>query len=179
MSLSPFSCRILLPSSKDDRRAGAWDHAGHRNGGQVPCPKGFNVHRLSPAPSFSAPALPVHACLLSCLGCIWLFATPWTVACQAPLSMGILQARRLEWVAMPSSRPSPRPRDGIHVSCVSCIAGNWLLSHWGSPACADLTICSLHSTFPNSPPLPLWRHSCDHTLEPHPCRFTHSKFCSI
>ena len=25
--------------------------------------------------------------------------TPWTVACQAPLSMGILQARILEWVA--------------------------------------------------------------------------------
>ena len=27
--------------------------------------------------------------------------TPWTVARQAPLSMGILQARKLEWVAMP------------------------------------------------------------------------------
>ena len=31
------------------------------------------------------------------------FATPWTVAGQAPLSMGILQERTLEWVAMPSS----------------------------------------------------------------------------
>ena len=29
--------------------------------------------------------------------------TPWTVICQAALSMGILQARVLEWVAMPSS----------------------------------------------------------------------------
>ena len=28
-----------------------------------------------------------------------LFVTPWTVARQAPLSMGILQARILEWVA--------------------------------------------------------------------------------
>ena len=28
----------------------------------------------------------------------------WTVAHQASLSMGILQARILEWVAMPSSR---------------------------------------------------------------------------
>ena len=37
-------------------------------------------------------------------------ATPWTVACQAPLSMGLLQARVLEWVAMPSSRSS-QPRD--------------------------------------------------------------------
>ena len=30
--------------------------------------------------------------------------TPWTVARQAPLSMGILQAKILEWVAMPFSR---------------------------------------------------------------------------
>ena len=32
-----------------------------------------------------------------------LFATSWTVARQALLSVGILQARILEWVAMPSS----------------------------------------------------------------------------
>ena len=35
----------------------------------------------------------------------------WTVACQAPLSMGIFQARILEWVVMPSTRGSPQPRD--------------------------------------------------------------------
>ena len=39
-----------------------------------------------------------------------LFVTPWTAACQAPLSMGILLARILEWVAMPSSRGSSQPR---------------------------------------------------------------------
>ena len=33
---------------------------------------------------------------------------------------GILQARILEWVVMPSFRESSRPRDWIHVSCVSC-----------------------------------------------------------
>ena len=32
-----------------------------------------------------------------------LFATPWTAALQAPLTMGILQARIMEWVSMPSS----------------------------------------------------------------------------
>jgi len=37
----------------------------------------------------------------------WLtLVTPWTVACQAPLSTVILQARILEWAAMPSSRGS-------------------------------------------------------------------------
>ena len=38
-------------------------------------------------------------------------ATPWTETCQAPLSMGILQARILEWVAVSSSRGSSKPRD--------------------------------------------------------------------
>ena len=41
---------------------------------------------------------------------------PWTVSCQAPLSMGILQARMLEWVAMPSFRGSSQPRDQTQVS---------------------------------------------------------------
>ena len=35
------------------------------------------------------------------LSCVRVFATLWTVACQAPLSMGIPKSRILEWVAMP------------------------------------------------------------------------------
>ena len=50
-------------------------------------------------------------CVLSHFIHIWLFATLWTVAYQAALSMGILQARILEWVAVPSSGGSSRPRD--------------------------------------------------------------------
>ena len=38
------------------------------------------------------------------------FSNPWTVACQAPLSMGILEARILEWVAIPSYRWSSQLR---------------------------------------------------------------------
>ena len=37
----------------------------------------------------------------------------WTVARQAPLSMGILQARILEWVAMPFPSPEHLPNPGI------------------------------------------------------------------
>ena len=37
------------------------------------------------------------------------------LACQAPLSMGILQARILEWVTMPSCRGSSRPRTWTQV----------------------------------------------------------------
>ena len=50
----------------------------------------------------------VHARSLSR---VQLFATPWTVAHQAPLSTGILQAGILERVAMTSSRGSSQPRD--------------------------------------------------------------------
>ena len=39
-----------------------------------------------------------------------LFATQWTVGLQVPLSMGILQARMLKWVAIPSSRGSSQPK---------------------------------------------------------------------
>ena len=42
---------------------------------------------------------------------VQLFATLWTVARQAPLSMGILQARILEWVAIPFCRGSSQPND--------------------------------------------------------------------
>ena len=38
---------------------------------------------------------------------------------------GILQARILEWVAIPSSRGSSRPRDQTHVSCSSWLAGGF------------------------------------------------------
>ena len=50
---------------------------------------------------------------------VWLSGTLWIVAHQAPLSMGILQARTLECVAMPSSRGSSQPRDRTQVSCIA------------------------------------------------------------
>ena len=54
------------------------------------------------------------------------FATPWTVACQGPLSMGILQARMMEWVASSFSRGSSQPRNRTRVSCIAgrCFT-NW------------------------------------------------------
>ena len=59
---------------------------------------------------------------LSHFSCVQLFATLQAIAHQVSLS-GILQARILEWVAMPSSRGFSQPRNQTLVSCVSCIAG--------------------------------------------------------
>ena len=52
---------------------------------------------------------------------VQLFVTLWIVALQAPLSMRILQARTLEWVAISYSRRSSQPREQTHVSYISCI----------------------------------------------------------
>ena len=51
--------------------------------------------------------------------------------CSLPGSsvLGILQARTLKWVAMPSFRRLTQPRNQTHVSCVSCIAGGFF-NHW-------------------------------------------------
>ena len=57
-------------------------------------------------------------CYAYTLRCVQLLGTSWTVAHQAPLSMGILQARIMEWVAMPSSRRYSKPRDRTQVSWV-------------------------------------------------------------
>ena len=80
----------------------------------------------------------------------------WTVALQAPLPVGILQARMPEWVAMPSSRGAPQPRDQNSASFISCI-GRPVLYHYrhlGSPAAiavSDISSCC-ELTSPTSPP---------------------------
>ena len=56
---------------------------------------------------------PLVGLLATVLGSAWSLSrvrhlsTPWTAARQASLSMGILQARILEWVAMPGDLPDP------------------------------------------------------------------------
>ena len=63
----------------------------------------------------------VHILLKFSFSCVQLFGTLWTIAHQAALSMGILQASILEWAAMPSSRESSQHRYQTHVSYISCI----------------------------------------------------------
>ena len=69
--------------------------------------------------SLKRPQPPPHILPSAAVAQSWLFATPWTVARQAPLSMEILQARILEWVALPSFRGSSRPRDRTQVSQIA------------------------------------------------------------
>ena len=63
-----------------------------------------------------------HACM--CANSLYMcLALCDPTDCNPPGSSlhGVLQARTLEWAAMPSSRGSSRPRDWTHVTYVSCI----------------------------------------------------------
>ena len=50
--------------------------------------------------------IPMYACMLSPSSHVQLCMASWTVAHEAPLLMVILQARILEWVAVPFSMGS-------------------------------------------------------------------------
>ena len=59
---------------------------------------------------------------------------------QALLSMGILQAKILEWLAMPSSRGSSWSQ-GWNPDFPQCIWILYRLSHWGSPRILEWVAC--------------------------------------
>ena len=52
------------------------------------------------------------------LSCVQLFVTPWSVACQDPLSIEIFQGRILESVAISYSRGSSQLRDRTHIGYI-------------------------------------------------------------
>ena len=61
--------------------------------------------------------------MLNCFSCVWLFVTPWTVACQAPLPMGF--TRRAYWSGLPCPHPGDLPDPGIEpMSLVSPAVAN-------------------------------------------------------
>ena len=51
----------------------------------------------------------LHACMLSHFSCVWLFVTPWTVALQAPRSMGLTRQKYRSGWSCPSLGDLPNP----------------------------------------------------------------------
>ena len=73
-----------------------------------------------------------HVCYV-CAKSLQLYPTLWgPMDCSPPGSSvrGILLARILEWVAMPSCRGFSQPRDRTHVSYVSCIGSQFLCRNY-------------------------------------------------
>ena len=60
---------------------------------------------------YAVPCLVTQSCLTLC--------NPVGYSLPGSSIHGILQARILEWVAMPSSRGSSQPRDQTQVSCIA------------------------------------------------------------
>ena len=69
-----------------------------------------------------------YACVLSCFRGVRLFATPWTIAHQAPLSMGF--SRQEYWSGLPCPPPGDLPNPGIKPVSLTCTCtGRWVLYH--------------------------------------------------
>ena len=80
--------------------------------------------------------------MLSCFSCVHLFATLWTVACWAPLSMGF--SREEYWSGLPCLLQGVFPTQGSNLSLLHllhCRQILYLLSHQGSP---NLSLGALH-----------------------------------
>ena len=87
----------------------------------------FLIIKISKYPS-QRNGFGICRCMLSHFSCVQLFATPSTVAHQAPLSMGF--SRREYWSGLPRPSPGELPDPGIetHVSCLlHCQVGSLLL----------------------------------------------------
>ena len=73
------------------------------------------------------------ACLLSCFNCVRLFVTLWTVALQAPLSMGF--SRQEDWSGLPWPPPGGLPDPGVKPKSLASreLAGSLPLAPPGKP----------------------------------------------
>ena len=76
-------------------------------------PPGSSVHGIFQARAleWGAIALSVFVCMLSQFSRVQLFVTPWSVARQAPLSMGF--SRQEYWSGLPFPSPGDLPDPGI------------------------------------------------------------------
>ena len=76
----------------------------------------------------SAKVMTVFVCVLSC---VWLFATPFTVACQAPLSVGF--SRQAYWNRQSSPSPENLPNPGIELASSAMAGGFFTTEPLGKP----------------------------------------------
>ena len=87
-----------------------------------------------------------HTCVFSVTQLCRLFATPWTVAYQAPLPMGF--SRQEYWSGLSFPPPGKLPNQEIEpMSPVSpALQVNSPVSHWGSPLSTQLCLLNTYLT---------------------------------
>jgi len=82
----------------------------------------------------------LYCSLVQSLSHVWLFAAPWTVAHQAPLSERF--PRQEYWSGLPFLSPGDLPNPGSNPSLLHWQADSLLLSHQGSPLDCSPVPCS-------------------------------------
>ena len=81
------------------------------------------------------------ACVLNPFSCVQLFATLWTIACQAPLSMGFFRQEYESGLPCPPPGDLPHPGNKPASPAPPALQVNsLLLSHKGSPRTIMSTI---------------------------------------
>ena len=76
----------------------------------------------------------LHVRMPCCFTCVWLFATHWTAACQAPLSMRF--PRQEYWTGLPCPPPWDLPNSETEASSLLSLhwqSGSWPLVPPGKP----------------------------------------------
>ena len=81
-----------------------------------------------------------HACMLSC---VWRFVTPWTIACQAPLSEGF--SRQDYWSGLLFPSPGDLTNPGIKPMSLA-LAGGFFTS-WATKASYKCLACSRFNSY--------------------------------
>ena len=82
-------------------------------------------------PPFQQTFIRHQLCMLSLFSRVWLFVTRWTVACQAPLSMGSSRQEYRSGLSCPP--PGDLTDPGIKPMSPALQAASLLLIYWGSP----------------------------------------------
>ena len=113
---------------------------------RIKCVSKFSVHVLSstlhlrPSTRLSTKCLTfkyiLHVCLPSCFSHVWLCVTPWTVAHQAPLSMGF--SRQEYWSGLPALLQGIFLTQELNQGLSHCRQTLYCLSHQGSPPTSQI-----------------------------------------
>ena len=107
----------------------------------------FFLFQIERFPSSESNAYFSCTWLLSHFSHAQLFTTPWTVAYQAPLSMGFSRQEYWSRLPFPSPGESSWPRDWTHVSYVSCTGSSLPLPPPGLVFCTQFSCTQCMKNF--------------------------------
>ena len=86
--------------------------------------------------------------MLNCFSHVWPFVTPWTVAHQAPLSLGF--SRQEYWSGLPHPPPRIFPTQGLNPHLLWLLRSRRILHHWATRKPDTIIATYLYNSSPSS-----------------------------